>query len=279
MIDIYVAIAVIVVLSAILFSVPLLIKSKKTRYYWIIAGSSLVLLGLDITFSPHNWVANIIPFSNAIIFSNPKLMLCGLLAGAAWRLLKGKTYKKLCYVIPLMLFAIYSSYGFLLLQKPPSGNRWKSNVCIQTSESSCSAATAATLLRHYGIPATEREMIDLCLTRNNGTLLLGTYRGLKLKTEGTGYRVKLEKWSLNHLLNTKFPVIIQAKLNRWGNADPRYAKNWGWTPGVSHAVIFWGKDAGDRVVMVDPSVGREKWRQEGIKTLWHGRVIYIEKKN
>ncbi len=207
------------------------------------------------------------------------MLLTSFIAGIAFKLIPGKKHRKLLLLIPLLIIAFYSSYSFLFNPVPATGNRWKSNICLQSSESSCSAACAVTLLKYYGINTTEKEMVELCFTRKNGTTLLGTYRGLKIKTENTKYSVRLEKWNLDKLLNTKFPVIIQAELKEGVNSDPRYARKWGWSPGVSHAVIFYGRDTGDKVIIADPSVGRENWRVKGIKTLWHGSVLFLVENN
>jgi predicted double-glycine peptidase len=279
MADIYIGIAIVFMVSTAFFYCALVIAGKYSRKIsTIIAGCLLLLLIFSIITAPHNWLVNLLPLSNVIIFANLIVPFTALLSGTVWRLISGKLYRKLLFMIPLVFIAFYSSYGFLFRPVPTSGNNWKDDVCLQSSESSCSAACAATLLKHYGIAASEKELIELCLTRDNGTMLLGTYRGLKLKTKQTQYVVKIEKWNLDKLLNSKFPVIIQAELKRWSNADKRYAGQWGWTPGVSHAVIFLGKGEGDKVIIADPSIGREQWRVEGIKTLWHGRVIYLSKK-
>ncbi|MCF6174917.1 MAG: hypothetical protein L3J71_04060 [Victivallaceae bacterium] len=81
---------------------------------------------------------------------------------------------------------------------------------------------------------------------------------------------------MDRLLNSKIPVIIQAELKRDSGVDPRYAKQRGWTPGILYAIIFCGRAEDDKVKIIDPSVGREQWRIEGIKTLWHGKVIYLD---
>ena len=278
MLDIYIAIFIIIILSGLLFYTALLLAKKYSRKISIIITVCvLLLLSLSIISSPHNWMVSLLPFSNLIIFAATNLLFTSFIAGTAFELIPGKKYRKLLLIIPLLLITFYSSYSFLFKAAPVTGNRWKDGVCLQSSESSCSAACAATLLKHYGIDTTEKEMVNLCFTRKNGTSLLGTYRALKIKTRNTKYSVKMEKWSLEKLLNTKFPVIVQAELKEGANADPRYARQWGWTPGVSHAVIFYGKASGNKVIIADPSVGMEKWRVKGITTLWHGRVLFIDK--
>ena len=54
-------------------------------------------------------------------------------------------------------------------------------MCLQTSQVTCPAAAWATLLRYHGIEVTEAEMAGLCLTGPDGALMLGLYRGLRVK--------------------------------------------------------------------------------------------------
>ena len=77
----------------------------------------------------------------------------------------------------------------LLGRTPACSERWDElGTCLQTTDYTCSPACAATLLKKYGIAATEQEMAELCLTRR-GTSWQGLYRGLKLKTAGTDWDV------------------------------------------------------------------------------------------
>lgn len=48
-------------------------------------------------------------------------------------------------------------------------NQWSDDVCLQTSESSCGPACAATLLRRLGKRATEEEIARASFTSRNGT--------------------------------------------------------------------------------------------------------------
>ena len=57
--------------------------------------------------------------------------------------------------------------------RPPHWNqfqdRWSDNVCLQTSESSCGPACAATLIRRFGKTATEEQIARASFTSRNGT--------------------------------------------------------------------------------------------------------------
>ena len=95
---------------------------------------------------------------------------CGLLAGllaAAGRNV---------FVAALLLIGLMA--GIVLPHSKPlygplrAGNFkdvWKDGVCMQSTGCSCGAASAATLLRQTGIPATEAEVARACFTYEGGT--------------------------------------------------------------------------------------------------------------
>lgn len=98
--------------------------------------------------------------------------LAGLLDG---RFSQWEEYRKLA---GNRLFAILLFFGLLgpylkpLVHPPYWGqfhDHWSNGVCLQTSESSCGPACAATLLRLLGHPATEKELAQEAFTSRHGT--------------------------------------------------------------------------------------------------------------
>ena len=51
-------------------------------------------------------------------------------------------------------------------------------------------------------------MTDLCLTHTDGTTMLGLYRGLKLKTDGTPWKVAVFTAPAADLRNQPLPAIV-----------------------------------------------------------------------
>lgn len=231
--------------------------------------------------------AKLLPHPGVMVLANPALPLIALLAG----ILRAYGGQKAMRRTPvagalLLLGAVYTAKPFWGAPPRLAPERQEAGVVLQTSFSSCSAASAATLLRYHGLSATEREMAGLCLTRADGTAMLGVYRGLRHKTEGSPWRVEVLSGVGEAALRRAAedgPVLISVGLDRFPAAgtDTRYESQWGWTPGLRHAVVlfrFFPADARSprgRIDIGDPSVGRERWEGEALDVLWRGEGLRL----
>jgi predicted double-glycine peptidase len=283
--DIAVALLLTLLLASLAFWCGLKFAPKRGSIALLIF---LVLLTLTYAFFAydHLFWAKILPWSGVAVLGNAlHLPLVALIIGLAAPRLPGKPLRRTLLLAPLLLGATWHAFGPLLgeplttqVQQIPD----KSGVVRQTSEASCSAASAATLLQNAQIPATETELANLCFTRSTGTPMLGTYRGLSIKTKNTTWRVNvLSHATLADLRSatTKSPVLISVGLDRWQRGyDPRYVSEWGWTPGKRHAVVIFGFLPNNKIEKIDigdPSVGREKWSVESLDTLWNGEGLTL----
>jgi hypothetical protein len=72
-------------------------------------------------------------------------------------------------------------------------------------------------------------------------------------------------------LRSSEPALLIVGLRR-GHLpdDPRYTREWGWTPGVFHAVCFLRAETDGLVLMADPSVGLDHWSKQDLEVLWTG---------
>lgn len=113
-------------------------------------------------------------------------------------------------------------------------------------------------------------MAELCLTRPGGTSMHGLYRGLRIKTAGSGRRVEAFRGNIDILRTQPGPVILSVKLRPGPRVDPRYEQLWGWTPGVAHTVVFYGFRADGKAEIGDPAVGLEHCRLLDLDVLWQG---------
>jgi hypothetical protein len=227
------------------------------------------------------WLARLIPFSGAPVLGNAMLVIAvGALAGLAWRVIPGHAGRRTVLIATLLGVTLFRAIG-PALGRPPDGlmNRWKHSVALQTSPATCSPAAAATLLREHGITATESEMAALCLTTPRGTTALGLYRGLKLKAAGTSWDVEPFQLDPAGLRKLDGPAVLNVRLDRGRGVDPRYERLWGWTPGVSHTVVFLGFADDGKVDIGDPAIGREQWFEGDLRVLWHGEGLRLVPKS
>lgn len=225
-------------------------------------------------------LAKWLPYSNLIVLGNWMAPTVALLGGLAWHRVPGRVYRKSLLVGTLLVIAGYSLVHPLRGEVPRCTNTWRNEVCIQSTNASCSPASAATLLHWYGISTTEQEMAELCLTRPEGTYWQGLYRGLKLKTRGTPWDV--EVFQSHDLLKleeqTKSgPVILTVGIPKYGDVNPTYRNDWGWVPGVSHSVVLFRFLRFKQVRVGDPSVddGMENWSRDDLNVLWLGSGIRL----
>jgi hypothetical protein len=273
----------------------LVVAATSVAAFWVGNQITRVLTGLAQTMLAASLVAFLLvfaiklqgrlvlaqwlPFSNVILVGNLTTVGAACLAGVVWGWNSLPMWRRLLFATGLLFAAGLALLHGLPRNPPPAGNEWLDGVCMQSNKASCSACAAATLLDHYDIPADEAEMMELCLTGAKGTPSLGLYRGLKLKTAGTPYRVEAFHADVESLLDSKeLPAILLVKLELGADVDPRYEHQWGWTPGLGHAVVYYGRSGPARIEIGDPSVGREQWTIEDLRVLWQGEGLRLRER-
>jgi hypothetical protein len=212
---------------------------------------------------------------DVMTLANLEPLATAVLIAVLFRVSSGKWYVKTVLATAMAGVMLWQSYGQFFGPTPDTLERWNGEVCRQTTRASCSAASAATLLTLHGIPATETEMAKLCLTTDSGTQLLGLYRGLRIKTEGTPWKVVPFRGDIQTLRNANRPAILTVGIDYWQTTDPRYAADWGWIPGMFHTVVFMKFVDGGKVEIGDPGVGKEQWEEQGILDLWKGEGYWL----
>jgi predicted double-glycine peptidase len=208
-------------------------------------------------------------------------VLCALLWSGATR--HDDKLRAALLLTPLLAVSLWS-YGWYFAPLPAKlhGRLDQNGLMHQTTDDSCSAASAAMLLYHYGIPATEMEMAQLCLTRAAmGTSPLGLYRGLAIKAAERGLHPRMMQIGRpDRLRGLKQPAIINVGLK--ANAPEEIAirlQSYGWQVGVWHTVVILRADEGGQWVEVaDPSFGPERWPIEDLNYLWDGSALILAPK-
>ncbi len=261
-------------------------RVRSLRVARLLAAPAIVLVILQMFWvSDRLRLAAWLPFSNLIVLANLIPFSMGMLGGVAWSILPReaayaghRTLGRRVGILVLLLGLSGDSIVRPFWGTPPRCvDRWHGNICIQSTERSCSAACAVTMLKASGIAATEQEMADLCLTRE-GTLWLGLYRGLKLKTAGTGFDVEIIGGTFDELKSLgPGPMILDAGIPRRMPAAPIYSERYGWEPGEMHSVLFYRFRGDGKVDMADPSpgIGPEQWSEDDLRILWRGSGLRL----
>ncbi|MCA9122981.1 MAG: hypothetical protein H6822_02985 [Planctomycetaceae bacterium] len=223
-------------------------------------------------------LAELFPFSNLIVVANWFPIFAAFIIGLAWKRIPGGHCRRCLPSLALYLTAWFAVVTPILGESPRCDDVWtEDGFCAQSTEHTCTAASAASLLRLCGIEATEQEMADLCLTRT-GTTWQGLYRGLKLKTEATDWDVSVVRGDVGDLVAaSSSPMILSVGLE-WGReVDGAYEREFGWAPGLRHSVLMLSADGADRVEIADPNpdIGREIWTVDELSLLYRGPALQL----
>jgi len=274
--DLLVGIFIIGLLSAMLFVVSLRASRRLHERLVHLLGIFVVamIVAYVVRVQGHPSLSHVLPFSNLIVLSNWQPLLVSALAGLLWHRLPAQLWRKSAVTVAMVAACLLSVYRPILAQAPAMHDRWDGPVCLQTSQASCSPAAAATLLGQHGIRSTEQEMAMLCLTSNEGTQMLGLYRGLKLKTRGTPWDVYMFSGGTIDDLRGMGPALLSVELRPEADGV-RELQGGGWMVGVPHSVVLVGFIGTERVAIADPSFGRQIWTMDELRLLWHGDGVRL----
>ncbi|MHC4251329.1 MAG: cysteine peptidase family C39 domain-containing protein [Planctomycetota bacterium] len=250
--------------------------SERRLKAWAV-GLTVVLVVSGPLLSDSTLIASL-PVASIVIWANPIPLFVGALVGIILRTRTARWRRALASVA-IGGVAIWSLVSPVLARPPRCGDGWNGDVCLQMQASTCAPAAAVTLLAQHGIRTTEREMADLCLTSEDGTVLYGLCRGLRIKTRGTPLCMRLTSGDADDLRAARLPALVHVTLTReMDERDPRYARDWGWIVGVTHTVIVFGfveENGIDLVEVGDPAIGRERWEARSLADLHAHRFITL----
>lgn len=225
------------------------------------------------------WLASWLPFSNLIVLGNGLPIFAAVLIGLTCRRLRAKPGSRWVVVGLLTMTGVAALVRPLLGSPPACENRWDQAVCLQTTAHTCSAASAATVLRFLRADASESEMARLCLTRK-GTHWMGLFRGLCRKLPD-GWRIEpLERATREqlHSASRTSPAILFVSLPQDAPRARQFRTERGWIPGISHSVVCFGEEAPDQWLIADPANGIERWTTEELRLLWRGDGLRLSRR-
>ncbi len=240
----------------------------------------------------------LLPVSAVVIYANLTPVLAAIAGAITWRAVRppavhrsdptddamrkastshaGAVSRRVILILMLWGLAAVQAWHVAWAKPPPLGQVRQGLVWRQTTQASCSAAAAATLLGWYGIDSSEAEMARLCLTTRQGTRTLGVYRGLLLKA-GDSHTIETYTGPAEGLRDfATSPVLINVGLDPEDVlVDSRYTTDWGWRPGIRHTVVVFAFLPSGQLVVGDPAVGMEFWSYRTLEILWQGEAIKL----
>ncbi|RLT09595.1 MAG: hypothetical protein DWI21_05840 [Planctomycetota bacterium] len=275
--DIYLGLLVLAVLSAATFGIGRAIGRHVTprTTNWLSVIAVAALMAYIACLWDKTSLVGLLPFSNLIVLGNWLPLEAGFLGGLASTQFAMPGWRRGLTVVGLQLAGVIVVLFPLMGVAPQCGNAWSEGICLQTTKQTCSAASAATLLKLHGIDTTEQEMAELCLTRR-GTNWMGLYRGLKRKTADSEWEVEVFAGSADQLRLLNGPAILSVGLTQEALANRFYQTELGWRPGIRHSVVLLGfvtdlVDIGEPT----PDSGRERWTNEDLQELYLGQGMRL----
>lgn len=299
MIDLTWALTVLLALSIVLFYFGARIASVPLVSNAVAILVTVFVIGFATQVHGRLLLARVVPLSNVIILGNCLPLAAALLAG----ILRGRQSRE-PWRKTVLAFALLAA-GWLTVvwntnpRHFPSANRFRSGVCLQSSSVTCGACSVVTLLHYHQIESKEDEMAEICLTNGRGTNLLGIYRGLKLKTEGTAYDVRVIQCSYDELRRLKSgPMVVSVRVL----AEPTRSSSFqaavappsdsayrakldetlrGLLGRCDHCVVFFGFTKNNTVLVGDPSnhdSGLVQWSEDAFRRSWLGEGFCLERR-
>jgi hypothetical protein len=264
------AFAVVAFLGGLKISARLGAKGR----YSLLTGSLLFGIGYVFFLRDSSLQILLIRNANTIFYGKWLLIIAGFAAGILTRISSVRKWRRIALVSALLAASSMDFLCYFIYPRPEGGNVTEKWLSTQTTESTCSAAAAASLLRIHGIEVSEEEMIRACLSTIKGTPWQGVWRGVNLYAHPEYMAVLVRGIDSN---NIEFPILISAEFNSSNEEHTKYVNQWGWKPGTPHSVVLFERTKNGYLTVGDPSIGIDRWDDEALEVLWDGQGIVLRK--
>jgi len=215
-------------------------SSLKSRAIFLVLSLFMGIPGFLLPLYYFHWFDNAVWFYEfrSLPFTELTAAGAGLFAGAFAECLKGLKLASRPFLLALLTLGIVAPHLKPLLAPVPNhrfSEMWQNNVCMQSTPSSCGAASAATIFKSFGVSLSEQALARECFTCLGGTE--NWYIARAFRRRGFTVNYRLEK-SFPDKLQT--PAIAGVRVG-----------------GIGHFITILDKTDGV-FVTGDPLVGKEK---------------------
>ncbi len=236
---------------------------KHFKKYWIpVAVFSLLFLFLEAFLIQRPDIEYmLIPWIDYAFFRGWGLLGAFVVFGIGIEQLPKSNQRALIiFTVFLIIIRMYMWWSILFgLDYNFKEKGFKNGICFQSTQYTCAPSSCATLLKHYGIESTEKEMARLCLTGNvRATSNIKTVRGLRLIVNEKGYDVKIKLTDMEGLKKIPKPCLISVKV----------------TFMVNHMVVL-SSLTDDKAIILDPEDGKFDLKKSEFEKEWVGNAIWL----
>lgn len=295
--DLAIAVATLLVVSTAIFVGAVNVGRSKLRRSVLALMTSGLLFAFSSCLHGQVSLTSVLPMSSAIILGNWLPMGAAMLAGLLYGRKEIPQWRRAVFALGLLGVGWYAVLCTVSPVSIQSNNQFANGVCLQSSPATCSAGAAASLLGVYGIETNETEMVRLCLTGRIGTNMLGIYRGLKMKTDGTPFDVEPVCCSFAQLQDSQIcPMLLPVKLQSLtpitygpprrrvhpmftASGKPALLEN---LLKKDHCIVLYGFTGEGDAIIGDPSnrtYGRVHWKKEQLEKSWRGEGFRLVRRS
>lgn len=140
-----------------------------------------------------------------------------------------------------------------------SDGHWRKDVCLQSTNYTCGAASIATLLRAKGVKTTEHEAARLsCTIPDRGVTDLGATMALRKLMPGRP--VAIRSVPIDALARASTPCLLPLRFNFW----------------FDHMTVLLRVEGPDRFMVGDPLQGLVPMKRAEIEERYLGHVITVD---
>ncbi len=258
-------------------------RSKRGAVIGVGLSGLVALLSVVLAVRP-GWAVTVLPYENLTYYDNVYPLAFGLFAPCVWAFINtfGQGVRMVFWCGLLFVLSLFPfRYHIAPLSHSGGTSIDADGVCRQSDDYNCSAAALVTMLRMYGVDCTEAEAIVLAGTKDGqGTEALGLYRALRHFDDEVQGSARINHFEADELLTHPGPAIILVGLPSRGRAHnaAAYGRQNNWVANFYHDVVYLGIDPDDpqRVLIADPDMGIESWRQSDLRFLYRGQAVMYE---